>query len=410
MSFLTAASRKVDDVRGFLRDAAGSSIKYVAEKGARHQIYIPYVEKEVVKEGVKSIVKEIIAISGNVHEWTDVSGRYQSTVCMDGIVRKDENTGELLNDGSCPFCKRVQDGWEIFKYRKELEEARCQLTGEERKKHMEKVTSTMNDERKAKEARAYMYMLVVKFRLSDAGEPVLGTDGLPEYELKIMKLSSSRVEKINQQLLNAGIEMADAEIIFEYPNTDDAKVRVGQSTTSPVFPDRRLTTRFPALRDKIRTDIAKFTWDGIEKSFPEWKGMTSMEAEKVMTSMFEKWDQYQLELKVNPGAQYMEYIGAAQPNNPAIGQNNMGATPTMGQAGQAIPAGPAGPAPVFTQGQSIFGGQPIGGQQTTTPTEPKQAQPTQASQAMNQPAGQAGPSVPDVSAIFGGNAGIPRDI
>ena len=319
-SFLASASKKVTDVKGFLRDAAGgNSIKYVPEKGAKHTLYLPYQQVEIQDEhGEKQVVNQLIAISGNVHEWQSPDGKFKATVCIKDVVRTAEDGQTLINDGSCPFCDRVSDAWDIYRYRKELEESKCTLTGEDRKKHLEKVVSTYADERKAKDARSYMYLLVVKYRVEN-GNFVMNQEGLPEYDLKVMKMSSSRVEKIQQQIQNAGSEMAGSEIMLEYPNTDDRRLLVSQSTTSVIFPNNMLTAKYPALVDKITEDVSKFVWDGIEKSFPEWNGMSSAEAKSTTDTLFEKWDEYKKAVQINPAAQYMEYITSTKVNTPNLG-------------------------------------------------------------------------------------------
>lgn len=366
MSFLAAASKRVDDVRGFLRDAAGgNSIKYTAEKGARHLIYIPYKEKVVMGEnGEATKQKALEALIGKVHEWTGVDGKYKAVICMKDVIRKSEDGTSLLNDGTCPFCDRVSDAWDIYRYRKELEEEKCKLTGDERKKHLEKVTSTFADERKAKDARTYMYLLVVKFRISENGSPVLGSDNLPEYDLKVMKLSSSRVEKIQQQIANAGADLPGSELIFEYPSTDDKRLQISQSTTSPVFPDRQLLVRYPGLRDKIDKDVAKFDWEGIDKSFSEWSGMTTEAALATTNGLFEKWDEYKKAVAINPSAQYMEYITDTPVSQPALAgatapmqtPNIAGAIPAPvigGMGGEEIKM----PQPPTFDANAVFGGQ-----------------------------------------------------
>lgn len=192
-----------------------------------------------------------------------------------------------------------------------------------------------------------MYILVVKFRLNEAGNPVMGSDGLPEYELKVMKLSASRVEKIQQQVANSGSELPDSELIFEYPNVDDRRLLVSQSTTAPVFPNNRLVAKFPALMNKINEDVAKFEWDGIDKAFPEWAGMTSEAAKTTVNSMFEQWDSYKKELTTNPQAKYLEYVVEAPKANPSIGGEGIGATQVAG-AIPVIPTIPgAAPVPVI---------------------------------------------------------------
>lgn len=356
-SFLSTASKKVTDIRGFLRAAAGgTSIKYVAEKGAKHMLYIPYVNiPEVDENGNEKIVKQVMAISGNVHEWQSPDGKFKATVCMKDVVRQSEDGNVLLNDGSCPFCDRVTDAWDIYRYRRELEEVNCKLTGEDRKKHLEKVNGTFADERKAKDARSYMYILVVKYR-TDAGNIVMGPDKLPEYDLKVMKLSNSRVEKIQQQVANAGSEMPGSELMFEYPATDDRRLQVSQSTTAPVFPNNMLTAKFPGLMDKITQDVSKFEWDGIEKSFPEWNGMSSAEAKGITDTLFEKWDEYKKQVQINPTAKYMEYITDTPVTNPSLGGAGISAIPTAAIPGGIGETPVVPPAPSIPDVNNVFGG------------------------------------------------------
>lgn len=335
-SFLKSASKQVTDVRSYLRDSAGgNSIKYVAEKGAKHIIYIPFTATTQVEPATSAevTVRQLCAISGGVHEWSTQDGKFKATVCLSGVVRKDD-AGNVINDGTCPFCDRVSDAWDIYRYRKELEEATCQLTGEQRKTHLDKTFRTFGDEKKAKEVRNYMYILVVKFRLNESGNPVVGSDGLPEYELKVMKLSASRVEKIQQQVANSGSELPDSELIFEYPNVDDRRLLVSQSTTAPVFPNNRLVAKYPNLMNKINEDVSKFEWEGIDKSFPEWAGMSSEAAKTTVDSMFEQWDKYKKELTVNPQAKYLEYVVETPSARPNLG-------------GEGIAAGVAGAIPVI---------------------------------------------------------------
>lgn len=356
-SFLSSASKKVTDVRGFLRDAAGgNSIKYVAEKGCRHLIYIPFLSAtETDENGNQKTVKQLVAISGNVHEWQSPDGKYKATVCIKDVVRQSEDGQTILNDGTCPFCDRVSDAWDIYRYRKELEDANCKLVGEDRKKHLEKANATFADERKAKDARGYMYILIVKYRQAADGGIVLGNDGLPEYDLKVMKLSSSRIDKIQQQISNSGSELPGSELMFEYPNTDDRRLQVSQSTTAPVFPNNMMVVKYPALVNKINEDVSKFSWEGIEKSFPEWNGMTSMEAKKTTDTMFEMWDKYKADLQVNPGARYMEYITDTPVTTPQLGGT---AVPSAAIPG--VPTAPSGSdapsLPNLPDPNSIFGG------------------------------------------------------
>ena len=108
-SFLKTASKQVVDVRNFLRESAGgTSIKYAAEKGAKHIIYIPYTTEAVLDQatGTEKLVKKICAIQGAVHEWSTQDGKFKATICLKDVIRhQDENdeNSPLINDGTCPF-------------------------------------------------------------------------------------------------------------------------------------------------------------------------------------------------------------------------------------------------------------------------------------------------------------------
>ena len=346
-SFLSVAGRKTSDIREFLRDAVtgGNSLRYKPEAGKKHHIYIPYMTvEEVDGDGNKIIKKELVAMYSNVHDWME-GDTYKAVVCLKDVVRYSDDGKTMLNDGSCPFCNRVGDAWDIYRYRIEHEEKTCGKAGQELTKHMEAIKGKFADERKSKESRSYVYLLIVQFRLDATNNLIIGSDGLPEYDLRVVKWSASRAEKIQQVIENTQDEFLGTEIIFEYPNNDDPRQVVGQSTTTPVFPHARIITRFPAVKDKIQAEIAKFTWEGIEKAYPEWSGMTVAEAEKTVNALFQAWDNYKAELTVNPNAKYLEYVGTAGPavSNPAL-STTAGAVPT------GIPTAVPGVAPQAAAG------------------------------------------------------------
>lgn len=332
MSFLEAAGRQTKDIRSFLREAAGgNSLKYKPDKGQRHYVYIPYRTVATVDDaGNTNTHKEIIAVSAAVHEWQGLDGKYKATVCLKEVVRNAED-GSFINDGSCPFCDSVSKGWDVYRYRFEQEELNCGKTGDDLAKHMDGLKKNFADERKSKEAKDYIYLLVVKYRtdITKNYMPILDQSGIPEYDLKVMKLSASRVEKLQQQLENSGADFVGSEVAFEYPNETDARLVVSQSTTAPIFESKQFVRVYAGLLEHIQNDVDKFEWNGIEKSFIEWQGMSSMEAEKTVNQLFGTWDEFQGELKVNPNAKYLEYVGAKSAGvNPALGS-----VPTAPQLG-----------------------------------------------------------------------------
>lgn len=227
--------------------------------------------------------------------------------------------------------------------RKAREEETCQLpAGPQRDEHLKSAARTFGDERKAKEATSYVYLLVVQFVTDKDRKPVM-ENGIPTYNLRVMKLSTKRLEKIVTQVSNAGEDLPGSELLFSYPDTDDLRLAVGQSTITLVFPNKRLTALYPALMEKIDADVKKFSFEGLDKQgFTEWAGMTTAAAQKVTDAQFEQWDKYQKELKVNPNAQYLEYITVSPSANPSLSGAPAAPTaptaPTIAVPGLAIPS------------------------------------------------------------------------
>lgn len=407
-AFVSQAAKKAGDIRAFLKEAAGgTNIKYKAQPNVQHSLYFPFRIEQELDEASNTMVDvaRLFAISGSIHEWNDNDGHYHATICMKDFIRaSEEDPNILLNDGCCPFCDRVQDGWGVYRYRMDVEEKTCTKTGKERESHMEAQKQNFLKERKASEARAYAYILVVQFRTTrGAGgsfQPILGKDGLPEFDLKVMKLSAKRAGDIDTQIVNSGMPgMAGSEIIIDYPDTEDSRQLVIQSRISPVFPDHAMVKRYPGLAERIQAEVEKFDFDGIDKSFQEWTGMTTSEAKKITEELFSNWDKYQHELKVDPEhARYMEYGLAA--SGPALG------TPAAGipAAGMGIPAGiPAGVPGVGIPGMGQPGGIPAGIPQA----QPQQGAPQGVPQGMPQAAPQGVPQgMPQPGAPVGA-AGIP---
>lgn len=316
-SFLAQANKSIKDVRSFIKEASStSSLKYKAEKGAKHIIYFPFTETTIEDEnGNKKVVRELITQRFSVHEWQR-GGKYEACVCHKDLVIKDDN-GNTIADGTCPICDRVKDGWDIYNYRKELEEATCKLTGEPREKHLETARRNFMGERKAKAASDYLYVLVAKFK--NNGKVVVNNEnGKPEYELKVWKMSVSRLEKLATILDNNGEDFEGVELVVSYGDHDDIMMLSGQATFSTVFPDKRQTKMHPDVLQAINEDVAKFEWDGIDKSFMELTFLTHEKMDEITTNLFEEWDKYTAALALDPGAKYMEYTSALPESKPSI--------------------------------------------------------------------------------------------
>lgn len=384
MSMIALAGSRVTDVKQYLKEVSSDrSIKYSAEKGAKHHLFIPTKPEHVtLEDGSVVTVETINAISQRIHDWTDSNGNYNTTICLDGIVRNEN--GVLLNDGTCPICQRVSDAWEIYNKRKEELEASCTLpAGKAREDFIKKTLEGYRDDMKAKDARDYVYLLVAVFETKD-GQPVIDEETkLPRYAMKVMKLSSSRLDKINKQLNNSGCEFGGSEIIIEYKNTEDIKQQVGESTVSLVMESQMFTRVYPQLFENIKKEAMEFEFDSIDKAFKEWKGMSVEEAKIKMNSQFKRWDEYKEALKTNPGAMYLEYSQASanvplsdtpapqvMPANNLIG--SMGqmppqGAPVMAPTPQVLPNG-VDPMGVAGMGAGVFPqGVPVG--QVNNPTQ-----------------------------------------
>lgn len=347
MSIIKAAGNKILDVNQYLKEAsADRSIKYGAEKGAKHHIFIIPEYTQVIDEATGATVQmaNIRAISQKIHDWNDTQGNYNSTVCLEGLIAKDEN-GEIINDGECPICKRVSAAWDIYNMRKDAAEAQCTLpAGKAREDYLKKIYEGFRNELKAKEAKPYAYVLIAVFPMDKEGAPVLDDKTkLPTYTLKVMKLSVSRLTAIQKQLTNSGAVFAGSELVIEYSNSDSIMNQVGESTISLVLDKDMYTRNYEGLFAAIYGEAEEFDFETIDKAFKEWQGMSTAVAQLKMDKQFLNWDAYQKELETNPNAVYLEYnqatanpnlgnAGAPQMyNQQQMGMNQTGMLPQMGQ-------------------------------------------------------------------------------
>lgn len=320
MSFIQNAANRATDIRSFLAQADNkNSLKYASECNATHIVYIPYRETTVVADGQTKTIHELNAFSTPVHEWNTPDGKYHATVCLDGYFAKDEQ-GNLINDGSCPFCNRISDAWEIFNYRKQLSEA-ANLGKKDAETKNADDRKVFLKEMKISKPTSYLYMLIAKFKLTADLKPVINaTTQLPEFELKVMKLSQSRAENIRKSIENTGLGVAGSEVVFGYKNTDDPRQLTSTCTTSPVFPasEQSIIGKYPAVKEVIQQAANEFSWDVIDKTFQEFKAPAVEEAKAIMNANFKQYDSWKLALTTNPNAQYLEYVGVENVSQPAL--------------------------------------------------------------------------------------------
>lgn len=320
MSFLKMSSR-VGSIKKFIEsNVAVDSVKYRAEVGAKHMIYFPY--KTVLDENGVPLkdeegneIRELEAISAAVHSWKSPDGKYHSTICTHGNVVTDD-AGNVLFDGSCPFCDRLGDAWDIYNYRKELATRTCGKVGKDLEDYIKGLK--LADENKVKKADNFMYILVAQLDIDEKTNPVVGQDGVPSYKLKVMRLTESQLDKIQSAADGSGegSDIAGRECLISYPANDNADKGTALMQSSK---DRTVTFRgshiaitnspkYPDLLKRINDDVAKWTWEGIEKSFKEFEETSAVARKNLVDSMFEDWDAYKKEIESgNKDAKYLEY-------------------------------------------------------------------------------------------------------
>lgn len=350
LNFLAQGGKRVTDVTKFLKEnAAGNSVKYTAAKGIKHRIYVPYSSSEFVNPdtGATETLNEVLAYSFKIHEWNTADGKYKAFICTEGLQPTyAENSNHMVLSGSCPFCKRVGDAWEIYNYRKQAEQTKLitqGLAGDNLETAMKSATATFQTELKIRQPKTYLYLLVVQFETREMNgmqEPVIGADGLPVFSLKVMKMSESRLSKIEEQVANSGAVLPGSELVFSYPNVDDIRRVVADCSVALQYQNgfmQRYADK--GLLEKINSEVEKFDWSQLDKAFLELKMLPDAEGEKIMEESFQNWDNYKKELAVNPNAKYLEYPSSIAPTTPEIGvaSPQFGGIPNIQMPGIQMP-------------------------------------------------------------------------
>lgn len=388
-SFIKAAMRPVTSVKSFLRESADNSIKYKPESGKKHLIYVPYTEDPETHE------KSIIAISGAVHSLTPGPNKYEAFICQNGMMMQDEN-GTITNDGSCPFCNRLGSSWDIYKFKMERAKQRLVAqgySGAELDEQMKLQSRAFNGEREVKEADPYIYLLIAQYKLGEMDRVEIGADGLPVFELKVMKLSDKAIAKIQETFENSNIEFEGSEVAFKYKAEENRMLVAGSRTVSPILQGRYID-KYPMLLNAINAAVSKWTWEGIDKAFREWTPCTTAMATAKCDEIFRSWDAYQKD----PSVGFLESGAGMNVTQPAleaktsapVGVNvPLGNENTMAMPGMSVPNQQAAPQTGFGNPQPGFGGMPQPG--------------------FGQPQGgfgmpQGGFGMPDPSSVFSGGA------
>lgn len=377
--------RKMVNLQSFLKEAAsaGSGIKYIAVKTETHRFYVPVMKTVVDNQEVTAPFAEM----HNIHEWKE-GDKFHSVECVADFF------------GTCPCCDRVNDAWSIYNFRidQTKEQLKAQgmddaainyrIKGEQDKEKRRQpnaykgISATFVDELKMKAPKPYLYLLVAQFETDPSGTNPVLENGMPKYNLKVMKLTQGRVESLAELFNNAGGVVEGNEFTIKYGNYEDRAELVGQSNMAPVFTQFCWITIYPGLKDKIDQEAAQFDLTSISKSFDELKELEEPAIKNLANSGFARWDAYQAEKTMNPNAVYLEYsstvqaapqIGAPQsaqgmtfalPGQGAQGQPGMmnGGQPNMMTNGQVNMTGQPGMMNGTMQTGQPNGGQPNGGQ------------------------------------------------
>lgn len=307
MSFLKV-KRSIGDVQEFINEVNQEprSLRYKSEPNATHRIYVP-TKKTVVNIDGKDVVKdEIVAISVPIHRVTTVDGQYRGTYCTKGIVGED---GKMM---SCPYCDAVNKAWEEVRYRIKYEDEHCTITDPNaRQKYLEDAHKKIYGSLKFNEPMQQVYLLIVQYKIEKNKAVLSEETGLPIFELKVMRLSTNRFESLNTNAVNAANEsLGNAEFIIKYDGTEEAKHR--KSVDTCVDPRRRWVETTPELLKAINAEVEKFDMNHLASVFSELADVSEEEKRAIVDEQFANWDKFQLELKTNPNAVYLE----TQPGTP----------------------------------------------------------------------------------------------
>lgn len=338
-SFMKAAMRPVSSVKTFLRNSADNSIKYKAEPDRKHLLYIPFVVS-TDENGEES--RNIIAIDAKVHGLTPGADKYEAYICQMGLEAQDDD-GNITNDGTCPFCDRVSAAWDIYRFKMNKDKERFEkfgYTGKDLDTQLKSSSTKHSSEREVKEADPYIYLLVVQYKLGSDDRPEIGPDGLPVFELKVVKLSDKSIKKIQETFDNSNLQFEGAEVAFKYANESDIRLLANSRTVSPIVNGRLIDT-YPKLIDAINAAVSKWDWSGLERAFREWTPITTAAARAKCDNLFKAWDAY----CADPNVGFLSTSSGAPAGNPALEQKpntpvntNMSiGTGQVGMGGVALP-------------------------------------------------------------------------
>lgn len=328
-TFVKAAKRPVQSIDAFLKGAADNTIKYKPESGKKHWVYFPTTP---VQDENGNVSESIVALNAKVHELRPEVDKYAACICLDGIELTDEN-GNVVNDGTCPYCERVSDSFDIYRYKMEEAEKKALsrgIAGEELDEYKKNSSRKFMGETPVSKGKPYIYLLIVQFKLNSADKPEIGPDGLPVFELKVMKLSDKGITKIQETFKNSNVDLEGSEAIFKYQNQDTPMLVAGSRTVSPVFKGCLMDT-YPGLKEAVQAAVDKWNWEGLETAFPEWKGRSTAAAKSECDKIFASWDAYK-----EDNSRGFLTDGTEKVNNPALPDAGATATPAnIGNAGAA---------------------------------------------------------------------------
>jgi len=332
--FLKQAQKPAVELKKFIEENSRSTLKYKGDKGVKHLLYVPYV---VDHDENGNEIKKTVSMRLGLHRLSSSDGKYAGEVmCMNGLIVNDSE-GKPLTDGSCAYCERVKDAVEIKSMRYAAEEkrtnslARAQGWGETAlKKKLSDENSRLNGEMKTSGLVEYNYALVVQFILTKHGDLTVGPDGIPEFSLRVWRLSPFVASEISSQFANVRAEFEGNEIIISYTDTEDKMQLALNRTITPVPNEQKRIVNNEKIMEAINAAVEAFDWSEAERAFPELKGEATQVSRNKMDEAFKVWDQYIEEKKKNPNAVYAEYGILTEVVNPSLGGAVVGQAPALG--------------------------------------------------------------------------------
>lgn len=306
----------------------GAGLPYFGwEMGKKYKVVFPTVAGERDVFAYMEAVHQIM-INGKFGKIRCVNAQYQvSEESKEAVVRVDENgellkdnaSGRVLNDGTCPLCElemlyRQFVFHEVEKWKEEHPDATDkEISAEYRKLFDRAPVDPVAKKNKDGELKinTTKILLGLVYKIDEKGNYVLDKDGYPLYDIQVFDFSDSRYGKLHSAAENSKEYMSDklkavtddfglawAEFIFDFPARDE-KAQSGKDLTITVVPSGfSAIEKYDALLEKIQGELSEAEpFEKIFENLPSLKVRSIPEIEKELQGKLSQYRAYMSEVE-----------------------------------------------------------------------------------------------------------------